>query len=146
MDCIGHTHPYRLVWQSKVLTHSLIHSLTHSFTHPPTHSITHSFTHPPTNQLTHSPTHSLIHQPTHSITHVPLSLLVSIQVGPLPWLSPQTDEVIESLSKMGRKNILLVPIAFTSDHIETLHELDLEYAEELGHKVKMFVYTNKHYT
>ena len=59
-----------------------------------------------------------------------------IQVGPLPWLSPQTDTVIESLAKMGRKNILLVPIAFTSDHIETLHELDLEYAEELAHKVE----------
>ena len=172
MDCIGHTHPYRLVWQSKVTTHQpthpptpLIYPCTHLFTHSITHSSTNQPTHPltlsPTHSLIHRPTHSLTHSstnplthsstnpltpPTHSITHVPLSLLVSIQVGPLPWLSPQTDEVIESLSKMGRKNILLVPIAFTSDHIETLHELDLEYAEELGHKVKMFVYTNKHYT
>ena len=37
--------------------------------------------------------------------------------------------------KGGRRNILLVPIAFTSDHIETLHELDLEYARDLGTKV-----------
>ena len=29
----------------------------------------------------------------------------------------------------------MVPIAFTSDHIETLHEMDLEYAEELGEEV-----------
>ena len=53
----------------------------------------------------------------------------------MPWLSPQTDEVIKALAKSGRKNLLLVPIAFTSDHIETLHELDLEYAEELAEKV-----------
>lgn len=59
------------------------------------------------------------------------------KVGPLPWLGPQTDEAIEGLAKRGKKNVLLVPIAFTSDHIETLHELDLEYAEELGAKHKM---------
>lgn len=59
------------------------------------------------------------------------------KVGPLPWLGPQTDDAIEGLAKRGRKNALLVPIAFTSDHIETLHELDLEYAEELGAKHKM---------
>jgi ferrochelatase len=64
----------------------------------------------------------------------PYRLVWQSKVGPLPWLSPQTDDVIKSLSKMGRKNILLVPIAFTSDHIETLHELDLEYADELAHK------------
>jgi len=57
------------------------------------------------------------------------------KVGPLPWLSPQTDEAIKGLVERGRKNILLVPIAFTSDHIETLFELDLEYAQELGAEV-----------
>mgnify|MGYP001801595321 CR=1 FL=1 len=36
--------------------------------------------------------------------------------------------------------MLLVPIAFTSDHIETLYELDLEYAEELGHKVNVALF------
>ena len=64
--------------------------------------------------------------PFHSIYH---------QVGPLPWLSPQTEDVIKALSKKGRKNLLLVPIAFTSDHIETLHELDIEYAQELAEEV-----------
>ena len=53
----------------------------------------------------------------------------------MPWLGPQTDKTIEELVKRGRKNLLLVPIAFTSDHIETLHELDLEYADELASKV-----------
>ena len=37
----------------------------------------------------------------------------------------------------GKKNLLLVPIAFTSDHIETLFELDLEYAKELGTEVSV---------
>eukprot|EP00914_Ancora_sagittata_P031797 GHVO01064451.1.p1 GENE.GHVO01064451.1~~GHVO01064451.1.p1 ORF type:complete len:425 (-),score=49.42 GHVO01064451.1:251-1348(-) len=57
------------------------------------------------------------------------------KVGPLPWLGPQTDDSIKGLVKNGRKNLLLVPIAFTSDHIETLYELDLEYAKHLGDKV-----------
>lgn len=58
-----------------------------------------------------------------------------MQVGPLPWLSPQTDEAIKGLVARNRKNILLVPIAFTSDHIETLFELDLEYVQHLGAEV-----------
>ena len=43
--------------------------------------------------------------------------------------------MIKALAKQGKNNLLLVPIAFTSDHIETLHEMDLEYAEELGAEV-----------
>ena len=58
-----------------------------------------------------------------------------IQVGPLPWLGPQTSDTIHGLASIGRKNILLVPIAFTSDHIETLYELDLEYAGKLAAEV-----------
>ena len=60
------------------------------------------------------------------------------QVGPLPWLTPQTDEAIKGLAKRGKKHLLLVPIAFSSDHIETLFEMDLEYAKELGEEVSMF--------
>jgi protoheme ferro-lyase len=58
------------------------------------------------------------------------------QVGPLPWLGIQTDEAIKGLAKNGKKNILMVPIAFTSDHIETLHELDLEYGMTLAQEVR----------
>ena len=56
------------------------------------------------------------------------------EVGPVPWLGPSTEDVIEELGKKKRKNVLVVPIAFTSDHIETLHELDIEYGE-LAHRV-----------
>lgn len=64
------------------------------------------------------------------------SLCLPPKVGPMPWLGPQTDEVIKGLCERGKKNILLVPIAFTSDHIETLHELDIEYAQVLGEEVR----------
>ncbi len=56
------------------------------------------------------------------------------EVGPVPWLGPPTESVIEELGAKKRRHVLVVPIAFTSDHIETLHELDIEYGE-LAHKV-----------
>lgn len=61
------------------------------------------------------------------------------QVGPMPWLGPQTDETIKGLCERGRKNILLVPIAFTSDHIETLYELDIEYSQVLANEVSVII-------
>ena len=42
----------------------------------------------------------------------------------------QTGAAIKGLAKLGRKKVVLVPIAFTSDHIETLYEMDLEYVKE----------------
>ena len=59
------------------------------------------------------------------------------KVGPLPWLGPRTDDTIKGMVNQGKKNLLLVPIAFTSDHIETLYELDIEYAKELGAEVSV---------
>jgi len=60
----------------------------------------------------------------------PYRLVWQSQVGPSPWLGPQTNESIKGLAAKGHNDILLVPIAFTSDHIETLYELDFEYLEE----------------
>ncbi|CAK4663353.1 hypothetical protein LEN26_006182 [Aphanomyces euteiches] len=56
------------------------------------------------------------------------------KVGYLPWMGPSTSNVIQGLAAQGHKHILAVPIAFTSDHIETLFEIDIEYAEE-AHKL-----------
>ncbi|MDF1521984.1 MAG: ferrochelatase [Trueperaceae bacterium] len=57
--------------------------------------------------------------------------LISYQseVGPVRWLGPSTESVLEELGKKKRRNVLVAGIAFTSDHIETLHELDIEYGE-----------------
>ena len=49
--------------------------------------------------------------------------------GPVKWLEPGTDDAIKSLAEEGWKRLLVVPISFVSDHIETLYELDLEYRE-----------------
>ena len=48
------------------------------------------------------------------------------RVGPLKWIGPSTDDVIIENSKL-KKNIVIVPIAFVSEHSETLVELDIEY-------------------
>ncbi len=50
------------------------------------------------------------------------------RVGPLKWIGPSTENVIIKNSKLGKK-IVLVPIAFVSEHSETLVELDIEYKE-----------------
>ena len=60
----------------------------------------------------------------------PYRLTWQSQVGPKAWQGPQTSDSIAGLAKLGKKEVCLVPIAFTSDHIETLYELDIEVAEE----------------
>lgn len=65
----------------------------------------------------------------------PFRLVWQSKVGPSEWLGPQTENCIEGLVRNGRHDMLLVPIAFTSDHIETLYELDIEYAAEKAKEV-----------
>ena len=52
------------------------------------------------------------------------------RVGPLEWIGPSTDEEIRRAGKDG-KGVIVVPIAFVSEHSETLVELDLDYGEKL---------------
>lgn len=61
----------------------------------------------------------------------PLDWILAYQSrsGPVEWLEPQTDAVLDKLAEEGTKNILLVPISFVSDHIETLYEIDIMYKE-----------------
>ena len=87
----------------------------------------------------------------------PYRLVWQSKVGPLPWLKPGTEETIKGevtslmlfstnsstirrcifaeLVKRGQKNLMLIPIAFVNEHIETLHELDIEYAQDIGNEV-----------
>jgi protoporphyrin/coproporphyrin ferrochelatase len=48
------------------------------------------------------------------------------RVGPLKWIGPSTDDEIIKYSK-EKKGIVIVPVAFVSEHSETLVELDIEY-------------------
>ena len=57
-----------------------------------------------------------------------MGIKLSKRVGPLKWIGPSTEDVIIENSKLG-KHIVLVPIAFVSEHSETLVELDIEYKE-----------------
>ena len=52
------------------------------------------------------------------------------RVGPVEWIAPSTDEVIRSLAREGVKDVLVIPISFVSDHVETLYEIDLLYGEQ----------------
>ena len=61
----------------------------------------------------------------------PYRLVWQSKVGPSAWLGAPTDDAIKGLIKNGNKNIIMVPIAFTSDHIETLYEMDIEYGEDM---------------
>jgi ferrochelatase len=65
-----------------------------------------------------------------SINFKDLDWILSYQsrVGPLKWIGPSTEDIIVENSKLG-KHIVLVPIAFVSEHSETLVELDIEYKE-----------------
>jgi ferrochelatase len=52
------------------------------------------------------------------------------RAGPVKWLEPSTEDKLKELAALGHKEILVVPLSFVSDHIETLHEIDIEYREE----------------
>jgi ferrochelatase len=66
---------------------------------------------------------------------VKVHLSYQSRVGPIEWLRPYTDDVLPELGEEGIKNLVVVPISFVSEHIETLEEIDIEYrelAEESG--------------
>ena len=63
------------------------------------------------------------------------TLAYQSRVGPVEWLKPYTEDAIPELAKQGVNDLLVVPISFVSEHIETLQEIDMEYrelAEESG--------------
>ncbi len=52
--------------------------------------------------------------------------------GPVEWLAPSTPDMLRSLAADGCKKVLMVPISFVSDHVETLYEIDIQYGELAG--------------
>ena len=63
----------------------------------------------------------------------PYRLCWQSQVGPSAWLGAQTSDTVQEYVKKGQTDLIIIPIAFTSDHIETLFELDQEVIHEAGH-------------
>jgi protoporphyrin/coproporphyrin ferrochelatase len=63
------------------------------------------------------------------------TLAYQSRVGPVEWLQPYTEDSIVELARQNVKDLVVVPISFVSEHIETLEEIDIEYreiAEEAG--------------
>ena len=70
------------------------------------------------------------------------------RLGKTPWIKPYSDQVIESLAKEGKKRLLVFSPAFTSDCLETLYEIAVEYDELFkkhgGEKVQLVESLNDH--
>jgi protoporphyrin/coproporphyrin ferrochelatase len=50
--------------------------------------------------------------------------------GPVRWLEPSTPDKLKELATAGCRQVLMVPLSFVSDHIETLYEIDILYREQ----------------
>jgi ferrochelatase len=57
------------------------------------------------------------------------TLAYQSRVGPVEWLQPYTEDALKDLAEQGVKDLVVVPISFVSEHIETLQEIDMEYRE-----------------
>ena len=64
------------------------------------------------------------------LTGMPGRLCYQSRSGPVQWLGPSTAEMIASLAGEGCRDILVLPISFVSDHIETLYEIDMLFREQ----------------
>jgi ferrochelatase len=78
-------------------------------------------------------------QAVESITSMPGKLCYQSRSGPVEWLSPSPPDMLAQLAQEGCKNVLMVPISFVSDHVETLYEIDMLYrdmAKDLGMRLE----------
>jgi ferrochelatase len=57
------------------------------------------------------------------------SLCYQSRNGKMPWLQPYTEDALTRLGREGVRRVVVVPVSFVSDHIETLYELDMLYRE-----------------
>lgn len=62
----------------------------------------------------------------------PHTLCYQSKVGPAEWLTPSLPDTLRELASRGRKHVLVIPIAFVTEHIETLHEINIEARQEAG--------------
>ena len=63
-----------------------------------------------------------------SFPGLPHGISYQSKVGPTAWLPPDTVDEVTRLGREGIKTLLVVPVSFVSEHIETLHELDVRLA------------------
>jgi len=69
------------------------------------------------------------------VGHPDWHLAFQSRSGPVRWMEPDTVEKLKELAAAGHNAVLMVPVSFVSDHIETLQEIDIQYRDlafELG--------------
>jgi ferrochelatase len=72
----------------------------------------------------------------------PHTLSYQSKVGPMKWLKPSLIETVEHLANKGRKHLLVIPVAFVTDHIETLHEINIDVRRHaMAHGIQQFELT-----
>ena len=86
----------------------------------------------------HDPYCCLIHSTVDALMRMrrgdhPFDVAFQSKVGPAEWLTPSTPGKLKELGEAGINAVLVVPIAFVTDHIETAFELDVEVREEAKH-------------
>ncbi len=59
----------------------------------------------------------------------PIHTSFQSRLGPQKWLEPASDKLIRELGSSGAKAMCIVPIAFVSEHVETLNEIDIQYGD-----------------
>jgi ferrochelatase len=76
--------------------------------------------------------HNTVHALLSSVKDLDLYFALSFQskVGPVEWTKPYTEDMVLELGKKRGGHLLMVPISFTSDHLETLYEMDILYREK----------------
>jgi protoporphyrin/coproporphyrin ferrochelatase len=65
--------------------------------------------------------------------HHPYTLCYQSKVGASKWLQPSLHSTLKTLGERRTRNVLVVPVAFVSDHVETLSEINIEAREEAAH-------------
>lgn len=60
---------------------------------------------------------------------IPAELAYQSKIGPVEWLGPSTPDILRELGRRGIRQVLVVPVAFVTDHIETLFEIDLLFGD-----------------
>lgn len=64
---------------------------------------------------------------------LPHTLCYQSKVGASKWLQPSLHSTLKTLGERHTRNVLVVPVAFVSDHVETLSEINIEAREEAAH-------------
>ena len=60
---------------------------------------------------------------------LPFDISFQSKVGPAEWLTPSTSDKLKELAEKGVKSVLVIPVAFVTDHVETAYELNIQIRE-----------------